>query len=92
MTALGYALAGSFDGALNAWRQVPDQPPASNGEQSEMLLARVGRAALALPDIDDESEEARGVRGAAAANSLVFRLLFLWAVVIAGMTLYGSMV
>ncbi|MEQ8207307.1 MAG: regulatory signaling modulator protein AmpE [Woeseia sp.] len=92
LTALGYALAGSFDGALSAWRQAPDQVPASNGEQSEMLLARVGRAALALPDSDEETEEERGIRGAAAANSLVFRLLFLWAVAIAGMTLYGAMV
>lgn len=92
LTALGYALAGSFDGALSAWRQAPEQTPASNGEQNEMLLARVGRAALALPDSDDESEEERGIRGAAAANSLVFRLLLLWAVAIAGMTLYGAMV
>ncbi|MCB1843088.1 MAG: hypothetical protein KDI09_09025, partial [Halioglobus sp.] len=67
-------------------------PAASNGEQSELLLARVGRAALALPDVDDETEDARGIRGASAANGLVFRLLFLWAVVIAAMTLYGAMV
>jgi AmpE protein len=92
LTALGYALAGSFDGALAAWRAAPDSAPATTGEQNENLLARVGTAALALPDVDDESQEARGIRGAAAANSLVFRLLFLWALVIAGMTLYGATV
>ena len=31
----------------------------------------------------------RTIRGATAANSLVFRLLMIWAVVIAAMTLYG---
>lgn len=89
LTALGYALAGSFDGALAAWRTTPDPMPATTGEHNENLLARVGTAALALPEIEDESEAARGIRGAATANSLVFRLLFLWALVIAGMTLYG---
>ena len=88
LTALGYALAGSFDGGLAAWRSGgPDA--ASTGEQSEQLLARVGVAALALAPHDDENQASRAIRGAAAANGLVLRVLFLWAVVIAGMTLYG---
>ena len=53
------------------------------------LLARVGVAALALQDNPDESMTERGVRGAAAANRLVFRLLLIWAVIISAMTLYG---
>lgn len=89
LTALGYALAGSFDGAMARWRAMPETVAATTGEQSERLLASVGVAALALPTVEDESEAARAVRGAGAANGLVFRLLFLWAVVIAAMTLYG---
>jgi membrane protein required for beta-lactamase induction len=58
-------------------------------EQNEQLLARVGVAALALHDDDDETVSERGIRGAMAANRLVFRLLLIWAVVIAAMTLYG---
>jgi len=58
-------------------------------EQNEHLLARVGVAALALRDGDDETVSERGIRGAMAANKLVFRLLLIWAVVIAAMTLYG---
>ena len=38
---------------------------------------------------DDEDLAERGTRGATAANRLVFRLLLIWAVVIAAMTLYG---
>ena len=45
--------------------------------------------ALALQDLDDETVAERGIRGAQAANGLVYRLLFIWAAVIAAMTLYG---
>ena len=89
LTAIGYAVAGHFDGALAAWRAPKDQAPASTSEGSERLLARVGIGAMALADIDDEDIAERGVRGASAANKLVFRLLLIWAVIIAAMTLYG---
>lgn len=89
LTAIGYAMAGSFDSALNAWRSPGEVPPATPHEQSERLLARVGTGALALQDIEGESTADRGVRGAVAANGLVMRLLIIWAVVIAAMTLYG---
>ncbi len=89
LTAIGYAMAGSFEGALSAWRN-PDETRALHpDEQSESLLARVGIGALALDEIDGENNSDRGVRGATAANGLVFRLLFIWAAVIAAMTLYG---
>jgi len=42
-----------------------------------------------LQDKPDESITERGVRGATAANHLVFRLLLIWAVIISAMTLYG---
>jgi len=58
-------------------------------EDSEHLLARVGVAALALQDRADETITERGIRGARAANQLVFRLLLFFAVIIAAMTLYG---
>jgi AmpE protein len=89
LTAIGYALAGSFDGALHAWRNVDASRPLSAIEQSESLLARVGVGAMALEERDHESVSERGIRGATAANGLVFRLLFIWAAVIAAMTLYG---
>ena len=89
LTAIGYALAGSFDEAVAAWRNPEDSTAGTASEQSEQLLARVGIAALALTFIDEETPSDRGVRGAMAANGLVFRLLGIWAVVIAAMTLYG---
>ena len=88
LTAIGYAIAGHFDAAISAWRDTPDAP-ATTSERSEQLLARVGVGALDLVDDDGETLEERGVRGATAANRLVFRQFLIWAVIIAGMTLYG---
>ena len=82
LTAIGYAMAGSFDGALSAWRETSSGERLPLHEQSEQLLARVGVSALALQLLDGESLSARGVRGARAANGLVVRLLTIWAVVI----------
>ena len=89
LTALGYAAAGHADDAIAALRAPTEERGASMSEQNEHLLARVGVAALALRDGDDETVSERGIRGAMAANKLVFRLLLIWAVVIAAMTLYG---
>jgi AmpE protein len=89
LTALGYAAAGHFDAALGAWRAPGEQQDASLPEYNENLLARVGVAALALTDDEDEDLIQRGVRGATTANRLVFRSLFIWVVIISAMTLYG---
>ena len=89
LTAVGYATAGHFDEAISAMRAPTEQRDATLSEHSEYLLARVGTAALALVDKPDESITERGVRGAIAANQLVFRLLIIWAVIISAMTLYG---
>lgn len=89
LTAIGYATAGNFDAAIGAWRAPNEQTSDSSAQYNEHLLARVGVAALSLSDESGEDLTARAVRGATAANQLVFRLLLIWAVVIAAMTLYG---
>ena len=89
LTAFGYGLAGSFDGAISALRSDDRTKGATTGERNELLLARAGLAALALVDKEGESASERGVRGAMAANGLVLRLLGIWALAIALMTLSG---
>ncbi len=89
LTAIGYATAGHFDAALVAWRAPQKESSNVPSQYGEDLLARVGVAALDLHDQEGESLTERGVRGATAANRLVFRLLLIWFVVIAAMTLYG---
>jgi len=90
LTAVGYAAAGHMDDALAALRAPTEDREATTSERSENLLARVGIAALALQDRPDETVTERAIRGAEAANHLVFKLLLIWAVIIAAMTLYGS--
>jgi len=89
LTAVGYAAAGHMDDALAALRAPTEDKEASTSERSENLLARVGIAALALQSLPDETATERAIRGAQAANHLVFKLLLIWAVIIAAMTLYG---
>lgn len=91
LTAVGYAVAGHFDGALRAWRDTRRADARTTAESNERLLAEVGTGAMALDDTDtdDDDDRARGVHGAAAANRLVFRQLLIWLVVIAALTLYG---
>jgi AmpE protein len=89
LTAVGYAAAGNMDDALAALRAPTEDKDATTSERSENLLARVGMAALALQSRPDETGTERAIRGAQAANHLVFKLLLIWAVVIAAMTLYG---
>lgn len=89
LTALGFALAGSFDGALRVWRTPVSDRDHRSSELSEMLLARVGSGALALDRRADESNVERAVRGANAVKGMIVRLLIIWAAVIAAMTLYG---
>ena len=89
LTAVGYAAAGHMDEALAALRAPSEEKDATTSERSENLLARVGIAALALQARPDEKTTERAIRGAQAANHLVFKLLLIWAVIIAAMTLYG---
>lgn len=90
LTAMGYAVAGHFDAALQAWRGVRSEPGSSTAEANELLLDRVGTGAMALDENDEEDDPGqRAVHGASVANRLVFRQLLIWVVVIAALTLYG---
>ncbi len=89
LTALGYTTAGHADDAIAALRAPTEESDVRVSQSNEKLLARVGVAALALHDNEDESISERGIRGAMAANKLVFRLLMICVVIISAMTLYG---
>lgn len=87
LTAVGYAAAGHMDEAIAALRAPTEDRDLSMSERSEALLARVGVAALALQDQPGETPSDRAIRGAQAANHLVFKLFLIWVVIIAIMTL-----
>jgi AmpE protein len=87
LTAVGYAAAGHMDEAIAELRAPTEDHDLTTSKRNEALLARVGVAALALQDRPDETPCDRAIRGAEAANHLVFKLFLIWAVVIAVMTL-----
>lgn len=89
LTAIGYAAAGHFDDAWAAWRAYEASDAGDVAESNERLLASVGVGALSIQDPGDEDPTERAVFGATHANRLVFRLLMIFAFIIAAMTLYG---
>ena len=84
LAALGYALSGSFDEAVERWRAgaATAQPL---HRRNDSLSANVGRAAMA-GSLDQPANSSAAARN---AMRLVTRTLFIWLTVIALMTLFG---
>jgi membrane protein required for beta-lactamase induction len=85
LAMFGYALSGSFDDAMNAWRSELDAEGKPIDERNDMLIARVGKAAM-TGYLDEPANS-----GAAAQNAMriVRRTVFFWISVIALLTLFG---
>jgi AmpE protein len=85
LAAIGYALAGSFDDAVNGWRNLEPQDGRPFHVHTERLSAVVGKAAMTgfLERPANSSAAARN------ALRLVMRTLFIWTTVIALMTIFG---
>lgn len=85
LVALGYALSGHFDSALEGWRLAHQEQP-RGAEGSEKVLLATGNGALGLSDSDYQSATAAPVR---AAMRLVWRTLTVWLVVLSLLVLAG---
>ena len=89
LTAMSYALAGSFEDAVGSWRLAVDQ--ASHGllDRTEDLLARVGAGSLqaSLTRVPADELDVATARG---AWRIVSRALWVWLAVIAALILAGS--
>jgi AmpE protein len=85
LAALGYALGGSYDDALNAWRNFRASGTMPAHRTNDEVVARVGKAAMTgfLEEPENSSAAARN------ASRLVTRTLFIWVTVIALMTIFG---
>ncbi len=85
LAAMCYALSGSFDDALNAWRRLRTRGRVALHRANDEVVALVGRAAMsgALAEPQNSSAAARN------ALRLVTRTLFIWVTVIALMTIFG---
>lgn len=86
LVALGYALSGHFDAAIEGWRRAHQEHP-QGSEGSERVLAITGAGALGL---DDEGPDEDGIQSPVrSAMRLVWRTLTIWLVVISVLTLAG---
>ncbi len=86
LLALGYALSGHFDAAVEGWRAAHRDMPRGGGGSVEVLAA-TGEGALGLSENDGVIEGvASPVR---AAMRLVWRTLTLWVVALSVLTLAG---
>lgn len=84
LLALGFALGGHFDAALEGWRQAhQDQPRGAAG--SERVLLLTGSAALGF----DDQAYAEPVAPVRASMRLVWRTLTLWLVALSLLVLAG---
>jgi len=86
LVALGYALSGHFDAAMEGWRKAhSDHPQGTEG--SEQILVVTGSGALGLET--EESAEDAIQSPVRAAMRLVWRTLTIWLVALSFLTLAG---
>jgi membrane protein required for beta-lactamase induction len=85
LAMLGFALCGSFDDAINRWKQHHAGPGTPIDKKNDVLTAQVGKAAM----IRALEEPANSSAGARNAMRLVTRTLFLWITLLALMTIAG---
>jgi AmpE protein len=85
LAMLGYALAGSFDDAWNAWCAELVGPGLAIDQRNDRIIARVGKAAMT----GYLSEPANSSAAARNSMRIVRRTVFIWVCVIALLTLFG---
>jgi membrane protein required for beta-lactamase induction len=85
LVALGYALSGHFDAAVEGWRRA-HQNLSPGSEGSLRVLEETGAGALGVDGAVSGQQGAQQVR---AALRLVWRTLWIWLVVMALLTLAG---
>ncbi len=88
LSAIGYALSGSFDDALEGWRQLDTREPMAIHKRNDLLAATVGKAAMT----GAVQQPTNSASAAIHARRLVTRTLFIWMIVIALMTICGGAV
>jgi membrane protein required for beta-lactamase induction len=89
LTALTYALAGSFEDAFGNWRVAVAGENAGLLDRNEDLLARVGCGSL-QPGLASVPAGELDVAAARGAMRIVVRALWIWLVVVALLVLVGS--
>jgi membrane protein required for beta-lactamase induction len=89
LLALGYALAGSFEQALDEWRRTVQAAGARFFDTNDHLLAGVGRGALNVEIEPIEFIALPGIVRVEACMRLITRALLIWLVFASALVLIG---
>ena len=89
LLALGYALAGSFEQALDEWRRSVQAAGARFFDTNDHLLAGVGRGALNVEIEPTEFIALPGIGRVEACMRLITRALLIWLVFVSTLVLIG---
>lgn len=89
LLALGYALAGSFEQALDEWRRTVQAAGARFFDTNDHLLAGVGRGALNVEIEPAEFIALPGIGRVEACMRLITRALLIWLVLVSALVLIG---
>ena len=86
LVALGYALSGHFDAAMQGWRKAHgDHPQGTEGSEQVLVVTGTGALGMIAEDAAEETIQSP-VR---AAMRLVWRTLTIWLVALSFLTLAG---
>jgi AmpE protein len=88
ITALFFALAGSFDDAIRGWRELASSASEEFFDKNDQILVHVGRGALQLAS-STEAASTASVEAVRGAMRLVQRALVIWLVLLSALTLVG---
>jgi membrane protein required for beta-lactamase induction len=89
LTALSYALAGSFEDAVGNWGVAVDRASTGLLDRAEDLLARVGKGSL-QPSLSSVAPERLDLETARGAWRIVYRALWIWVVLVAVLVVAGT--
>lgn len=92
LLASSYAVVGSFEGAVQGWREVYNHPPADREVLNQTIMLSAGKHALNFNTFRTETENgavSMDVKAIAAAHGLVMRSMLAWGIVISVLTLAG---
>lgn len=89
LSALSYALAGSFEDGVGNWKAAVDGAGGGVLDRNEELLARVGCGSL-QPSLAGVAPDALDLATARGAMRIVERALWIWLVAVALLVLAGS--
>ena len=86
LLALGYALAGSFDGAFTSWRALVNER-LGFFENNDAILMHVGQGALGM-----QATQGSALERCRATLQLIWQSLLIWLVIVSLLVLFGRIV